>query len=327
MLKYKYGLVGTILIFHSLFGLNFKKVVIWGHKLHSHTHSYVHFAFFKAFTNLGYETYWFDDNDNVSKFNFANTLFITEGQVDKNIPLRTDCYYILHYCRDLPRFQHLIDNKRVLFLYQYHDRFDYFPQKIDALTVGNFDEAGIAIPWATDLLPHEIEVQKQRIKTIKKTNAVYWVGTIGQGWAGNMDELQPFMQACKENNINFQQRVNVSPEENIDLIQQSYMAPAIVGTWQEKHKYVPCRVFKNISYGHIVLTNSATAHELFEHKLIFNKDTYQLFFDAQERLANLKIEDVYALMDIVKEKHTYINRIHTLLTFFDDYLAYVGQNH
>lgn len=28
-----------------------KKVVIWGHKLHSHTHSYIHNAFYNAFKN------------------------------------------------------------------------------------------------------------------------------------------------------------------------------------------------------------------------------------------------------------------------------------
>jgi hypothetical protein len=59
-----------------------KKVVLWGHKLHTHTHSYIHFAFHKAFKHLGYDTYWFDNNDDVSGFDFFGSLFITEGQVD-----------------------------------------------------------------------------------------------------------------------------------------------------------------------------------------------------------------------------------------------------
>jgi Lrp/AsnC family transcriptional regulator for asnA, asnC and gidA len=32
-----------------------KKVVIWGHKLHSHTHSYIHNGFYIAFKHLGYD--------------------------------------------------------------------------------------------------------------------------------------------------------------------------------------------------------------------------------------------------------------------------------
>ena len=49
-----------------------KKVVIWGHKLYSHTHSFIHSGFFKAFKHLGYDTYWFDNNDNIKDFDFTS---------------------------------------------------------------------------------------------------------------------------------------------------------------------------------------------------------------------------------------------------------------
>ena len=49
---------------------NNQKVIIWGHKLHSHTHSYIHNAYFTTFKKLGFETFWFDDKDDVSNFNF-----------------------------------------------------------------------------------------------------------------------------------------------------------------------------------------------------------------------------------------------------------------
>ena len=39
---------------------DFKKVIIWGLPLHSHTHSYIHDCFFKAFTSMGYDTVWVD---------------------------------------------------------------------------------------------------------------------------------------------------------------------------------------------------------------------------------------------------------------------------
>ena len=73
---------------------SFDKVVIWGHKLHTHTHSYIHNAFYLAFRNLGYQVFWFDDNDDVSNFDFSDSLFLTEGQVDRKIPVREDCQYI-----------------------------------------------------------------------------------------------------------------------------------------------------------------------------------------------------------------------------------------
>jgi len=29
------------------------KIIIWGHKLHSHTHSYIHSGYYEAFKKLG----------------------------------------------------------------------------------------------------------------------------------------------------------------------------------------------------------------------------------------------------------------------------------
>src|SRR5271155_462320 len=75
---------------------SYEKVVIWGHKLHTHTHSYIHQGFYDAFKRLGCQTYWFDNDDDVSTFDFANALFLTEGSVDNKIPLRSDCQYLLH---------------------------------------------------------------------------------------------------------------------------------------------------------------------------------------------------------------------------------------
>src|SRR2546423_966135 len=77
---------------------SYDKVIIWGYKLHSHTHSYIHNAFYRAFAHLGYETYWFDDNDNVKDFDFSNSLFLTAGSQENNIPHREDCDYLLHNC-------------------------------------------------------------------------------------------------------------------------------------------------------------------------------------------------------------------------------------
>ena len=37
------------------------------------------------------------------------------------------------------------------------------------------------------------------------------------------------------------------------LIQESIIAPALQTDWQVEHEYIPCRIFKNISYGKRVL--------------------------------------------------------------------------
>ena len=67
--------------------MRFKRIIIWGHQLHSHTHSYIHAGFLKAFKHLGYDAHWVSEADNIDLDFFDDALVITEGQVDSNIPL------------------------------------------------------------------------------------------------------------------------------------------------------------------------------------------------------------------------------------------------
>ncbi|CCB84978.1 putative uncharacterized protein [Parachlamydia acanthamoebae UV-7] len=295
----------------------FDKVVIWGHKLHSHTHSYIHNSFYQAFKHLGYTTYWFDDLDYVGNFDFANSLFITEGQADQNIPIRHDCQYILHNCT-APKYQALKPENWVI-LQVYTDSVLERPDAMKMEPCIYFDlvERCLYMPWATDLFPHEIEQMKQKIASQVIQKTIYWIGTVGGGEFGNQSRLDPFIQACRENGIQFSQLTGISTEKAVDLICQSYIAPTVVGEWQEKVGYIPCRIFKNISYGKMGVTNSQRVHELFEGKIVYNADTYQLFYDAKRHLETMPLQEIYDLMDLVKTKHTYLNRVKTMLDFAD----------
>lgn len=293
----------------------FSRVIIWGHPLHSNTFSYVHLAWYRAFEYLGYEVYWINSQKELNGIELNNTLFITEGQVDSDMPCRDDCYYVLHNC-NYDRYKELFEKNRCISLQVYtHDCLKYATQKFDECIYGNSDAKILFMPWATDLLPYEIdEIKKQLIKG-KKENYIYWVGSIGAGTFGNSKQIEPFEKACYENNINLLHIVNQSMHDAIAAIKKSYMAPAIQGEWQCEVGYIPCRIFKNISYGQWGITNNKTVYDLFEGKITYNSDTYQLFYDAKHKIETMQMTELYELMDFVKTKHTYVNRIELLLMF------------
>lgn len=137
------------------------------------------------------------------------------------------------------------------------------------------------------------------------------------GMHGNLPEIQGYLKALKENNISFQHRLSINQDLNIQLAQNLYMAPAIQGKWQIENGYIPCRIFKNISYGAWGITNSKIVWELFDKKITYNDNSYLLFYDAQKKIQTLQKDELFELMDFVKEKHTYLNRINHLLTFFE----------
>jgi len=301
---------------------NIKKVVIWGHKLHSHTHSYIHFAFHRAFKHLGYDTYWFDDSDDVSKFDFAGSLFLTEGQVDRNMPLRDDCFYILHNV-DQGKYKSssILRQNQVLVIqvftkdcYKRGDPEIKHPCFHFAEYENNYPV--LYFPWATDLLPHEIQANIDEFdKNDATTNDVYFIGC-------QTPQLMPVHTFCHRNGLNFKviggfANNNVDTTTNQQLIRQSIIAPAIQTTWQVDVGYVPCRIFKNISYGKMGITNSEVVYNLFEKKIIYHPDINQalqmgLAFE-RNTVPEERKNKVIELMNTVMENHTYLNRVEMIL--------------
>ncbi|MDE3055873.1 MAG: hypothetical protein KGI80_04180 [Verrucomicrobiota bacterium] len=298
-------------------GLAFDKVVIWGHKLHSHTHSYIHQGFYRGFSELGYKTYWLDNSDDISSLDLSNALFITEGQVCAKMPLRADGLYVLHNVAMTPEHRKL----RAIVLQVYLDEVEKYAscKKVAECIYEDVTGKALFIPWATDLLPREIEAIEKKLPSIRKQEEIWWVGTLNDGRFGNLSEIEPFQRAAEERDIPFfVSDVWVHPisdEEHRELIAQSYLAPAIVGEWQKRVGYIPCRIFKNISYGQLGVTNSYHVWKLFGGRVIYHPDTYQLFLEAQKALATHTIEKQIELMEFVKNNHTYLNRISVLLDF------------
>lgn len=300
-----------------------KRVVLWGHKLHSHTHSYIHYGFKKAFEHLNFEVYWFDDNDNIDNFCFENTLFITEGQVDANIPRRMDCYYVLHNC-DIDKYVDQTKKENVMILQVFTtDVYKHSCKPVPDTKYTFYDSNCLYMTWATDILPHEIDDNIAKLETFEKSNEVHFIGMSLEPW----DMVEKF---CEKNKLNYKcvggfSGNNVDNKTNMELIQKSIIAPAVQNIWQIEHGYVPCRIFKNISYGKMGVTNNRIVNELFDNQLICDSGVYELMrkalaFENTRPVKKYKI--IKNLMKNVKENHTYLNRIQSIFWFFNEILEH-----
>jgi hypothetical protein len=286
----------------------FSKVVVWGHPLNSHTHSYIHHGFYKAFQYLGYETLWTSGNEDFSDVDLRNCLFITEGQVDSNIPLIKDSYYVLH---NTNAKKYLEAGVKVLTLQVYTKDVHSRGESINSYTVIQKrieDIECLYQPWATDLLPHEIDPTK----AFNSQNTVsVWVGS-------DQENLPEFFSECKKNKVEVR-KINpwlnpISFSENKELIRNSYISPSLQSNWQVENGYIPCRVFKNLSYGHFGYTNSYTVKEIFQNEIVYDLNPVSLFYKGlDEKNSPSHVERLSFLMNEVKEKHTYINRINQIL--------------
>lgn len=327
--------------------MDFKKVIIWGFPLHTHTHSYIHGGWFKGFKSLGYETYWFHDKEYPSNFDYNDCLFITEGYADDNIPIVSTSIYFVHICREPEKYLNKV--KRLIEIRYLVDHikdcnYNYKLEKEQCTKISDatyyeklFDNSGLAkyhnnpkkmdyeciyTCWATDLLPEEI---KEENIMYPREKCIYWCGSYS---AGNNPELRKFVMESEKNGLpvkfNNPWQKPLSYEDVYNLTIKSFLSPDIrcsgdpgkiaqgeTGTCHKSIGYIPCRILKAISYGHLGVTNSKHVYELLDKQVIYNADESKLFYDAIKERENHYL--IKQQMKIVKEKHTYINRINDLL--------------
>lgn len=292
---------------------------------------------------MGYDVYWFHDKDYPEDFDYNNCLFIGEGFADKEIPINESSCYLIMYCPSPIKYQgsgRYIDVRMTAVNFKDHiqeyslDKSKttklgpacYFePKTSNKIQVKNDyvdyemdDYDKIYISWATNLLPDEFEEEDIYLE---RENAIYYSGTISaQGVCENYSKWMPFLKACQENKIKF---IHNDPWANplsmgevINRTQSSILGVDIRGPQHLKQGLLTCRVFKNISYGHLGLTNSSSVYEELDGNCVYNDDTEQLFYDGMSNRENYNL--IKRGMQFVKENHTYINRINSILSILGD---------
>jgi hypothetical protein len=166
-------------------------------------------------------------------------------------------------------------------------------------------------PWATDLFPDEFPVNP--ILFDESRRKVYYIGSI---WNENIDYVEPFKKACKDYEKKFVHKEKISDEKARKRIMESYVAPDIRGAHHIRVGYIPCRIFKNISYGAIPATNSPFVRDFFrDNALPFSENTYGLL-EVNARFLRDMSNQAHCewLMNEVKEHHTYLTRVKTILS-------------
>jgi hypothetical protein len=295
------------------------KVIIWGYKLHSHTHSYIHNGYYKAFKKMGYDTYWFDDNDNVSGFDFQNCVFFTVGREENNIPLNDSSYYILHHIKDMTKY--LAASVNYINLGNYLSSCDNgissnHPENT-VIKIGGeccfWDEKTRTIyqPWATDLTPDEINLD-DALNYDPNNSMINFIGTINE----NMNQIREFL-----NSLPVDKTLNIighqSDENNRLFVRNSLISFDIRNDWHVECGYLPCRVFKNISYGRLTGTNSLNVKKVFGEHVIYEPNLTLLYNKLIEAEEKISIDKIKAAMDFVKNNHTFVNRVNNLIKCFE----------
>lgn len=318
-----------------------KRIIIWGYKLDTgHTHSYIHYGYYIGAKALGIETHWIDNRDKFDESLFNDALVITEHyaplKVSPGMPLSKTSTYFIHYLGNRkdnpenPDGASLYRDKVGRFLdfryngYGWSDKnYDYVIDKEKTIKIseGSRFEKGtdgydlFYSIFATDILPDEIDFTE--IYTPKERKS-FFAGTIR---SDNEYLFVPFIKALKENNIEFVHNCPwknpLTPNVIRKQIASSLITADLRGEVWQKGGYVPCRVFKNISYGALGVTNSIAVKEMFGDMVAYADNPYDMVYVAMDKIKDK--ESIRNSMEYVKEHHTYVNRVKDMIEVADNY--------
>ena len=323
--RYTYGLRITLEetptedLQNALLALGIKHAVVWGHPLHSHTHSYVHHAFTRAFQAIGLSTVW-ANRDNPAEIP-DHAIVVTEGQVTEGLPCNPNAFYVLHnVVEDItPDVFKLPDYNRVSLRTMIHkEEFAHIAPFGGTTGQRIADDGSVFLVWGTNLLPWEMTLDQEPVVPFNaRDGTTVFVGTVGfVGEYLNSTEIVPFFDTASAAGFRQVWRGgSVSEEEHMSLIRNASLAPTIVGPWQKRYGYVPCRLFKNVSYGAFPCTNSETSAAMISATM-YDADPASLAVKTMELLrehpeqAERRWRRAYSQ---VRAKHTYINNVHTIV--------------
>jgi len=236
------------------------RFVIWGLRSSRHSHRYIHKGFFDTLKRLNVEVLWLDDVEKNREFIRPGDFVLAAGVACSFLPRSQKIKYVLHNVDD-PNFQ---DSGNTINLQVVTS--DSIGEKIDE-TISLWDEKKKTLyqPWGLPE-PREDWLTPKNFKS-KKEN---WIGAIWDNelHQGNREQLALYVSKLKVNDIKFRRlggtrsisKNGLSSRKAFEKVNQSRIGAAIVGDWQKKSGYIPCRAFKNIAAGAIPISNANMTH-------------------------------------------------------------------
>ncbi|MCL5784056.1 MAG: hypothetical protein M1142_01715 [Patescibacteria group bacterium] len=292
--------------------IRFNKVIIWGLKNQNHTHRYIHHHFYTTLNKLGAKTAWVDDNQNSQQIIEKGDIIIGVGIAGNHLPIKSDVYYCLHNFDDSVYRQ--IEPSKNIRLQVYTKGIVKEAQKWNEVTFFDKKNKILYQPWGTNLLPNEFK--EPVVPTISRL--VFWIGSI---WSndlnqGNLKEIEKLKKVLKKHGLYFIPLHRIPDFLNTSLVRISRIAPAIAGQWQVEHDYLPCRMWKNISYGQLGISNVKKFHDVFKGCSVDGETIEELIENALN-LTPRQVRDLIFNQQKITRNHTYVNSLNNIMKAFE----------
>ncbi len=291
----------------------YKKFVIWGERSPNiDSFRYIMHHYYDTLRKLNIPAIWVDDTKENLQLVESGDLVIAANVTGRNLRLKKNVYYCLHnFDRELYRD---INKKFRLVLQVYNRDADKGTEKWDPVTRFDRKDKILYQPWGTNLLPWEFMSPVAQ----EKSRFVFWVGSIwdNEQHQGNLGVIKDLKGSLKKYGIYFV-HLRVPDLLSIKFMRYSRIAPAFGGLWQAKVNYMPCRVFKNIPYGQLGITNIPKFKELLGDSFL-NGNSIEEWVEAAMNLSSFEYKEMVLAQQEKIKSQTYLHKLLNIMTALEE---------
>ena len=289
-----------------------------------HTNSYFFEGFYIAAKYLNLSAYWIDNQKDLENIVDDKTIVLCEGSYFPDLNRELNCKYVLHSVPShwLEKFKDLSLRKKALHL-------DLFKNKalkyslIDDLTYFDEKEFTLYQPWAGNLMPSEI-IDIDYLKNIDYKYS-YYIGLLYGDGCQKANHLNNYLSESK-----YRTKIKCVTGASHSTTQELTLKSSLCLDIRYDHHleigYVPCRIFKTLSFGREIYVNSKYIKKYLKdipHVKYYEngeclKNQYDKFCSMNRTMReNFYREKLYTLNKI-KEKHTFVNRLNNIMRVFSE---------
>lgn len=278
--------------------------------------TYVFEGYVRAFESLGYDTHWIEEGVTIDDTFLTGALVLTEDQVDDRLPKSQEARYVVHssdgskYFGRVGGFLHLRNFTIGLLAGSSLDFPGGNPERINDFTYYDAKNSVLYQPWATDLLPNEIQVDNV-VRFDPSRPAINYVGTVDHD--NIRSHLEPFAASAAAAGKRLNVVSGLTSEQARTVTRSSLISVDIRGDWHRSIGYIPCRIWKTLSYGTAVSSNSPLLNSVLGEYVNFVSNSEDLFASALDWHSSQSPRQLMAATSFVRERHTFVNRAQSII--------------
>lgn len=279
-----------------------KRFVCWGLTDGHDSFRHIHRHYFNTAKKLGKHVAWLPDHpDSRDLIESGDLIFAVDVASDHLGPACKAVDYVLHNFDSSHEVWDGMRDEQALRLQVYTNACERYG--VEWEPARRYDRAGRILfqPWGTDILAEDFKLPVFN----PASTEIPFVGSVWDGdGQGNIHAITELKAISNAHRLVFRHYQHISDNKNAHVVRKARLAPAITGHWQVENDYLPCRVFKNVSYGTLALTQVPMFRRLFGDAFTSYGSVSQIITDALGLDEQTYLDLVTAQQDVVR-RYTY----------------------